>query len=250
MAVTTVDSGTKALEFLGFHEDDQSSPNTPPVFPNNHQVWFILVPFSLSLSLCLRFPTLLFFSCMSEFPCFFVFFQEVEVNLIITDYCMPGMTGYDLLRKIKVFFGFYCFVFFLFHHDIPTLFFLNLFPLISFFLSQNICPCPNFLKFPILVLVSPLVQRKSLGEYFPNHFWSKQIRSKMFERFFFDFTSHVSFLCHPSQCLCGCAYFSIRRTYPPKKFTGFSLIFQESSSLRNIPVVIMSSENEPSRINR
>ena len=28
--------------------------------------------------------------------------QEVEVNLIITDYCMPGMTGYDLLKKIKV----------------------------------------------------------------------------------------------------------------------------------------------------
>lgn len=24
------------------------------------------------------------------------------MNLIITDYCMPGMTGYDLLRKIKV----------------------------------------------------------------------------------------------------------------------------------------------------
>uniref|UniRef100_A0A803MN06 Response regulatory domain-containing protein n=1 Tax=Chenopodium quinoa TaxID=63459 RepID=A0A803MN06_CHEQI len=24
-----------------------------------------------------------------------------NVNLIITDYCMPGMTGYDLLRKIK-----------------------------------------------------------------------------------------------------------------------------------------------------
>ncbi|KAI5681683.1 hypothetical protein M9H77_02911 [Catharanthus roseus] len=27
--------------------------------------------------------------------------HDVEVNLIITDYCMPGMTGYDLLRKIK-----------------------------------------------------------------------------------------------------------------------------------------------------
>jgi len=27
----------------------------------------------------------------------------VDVNLIITDYCMPGMTGYDLLRKIKVY---------------------------------------------------------------------------------------------------------------------------------------------------
>ncbi|KNA14379.1 hypothetical protein SOVF_107990, partial [Spinacia oleracea] len=26
---------------------------------------------------------------------------DAEVNLIITDYCMPGMTGYDLLRKIK-----------------------------------------------------------------------------------------------------------------------------------------------------
>ena len=28
--------------------------------------------------------------------------QERKVNLIITDYSMPGMTGYDLLRKIKV----------------------------------------------------------------------------------------------------------------------------------------------------
>uniref|UniRef100_A0A5B7B2D0 Putative Type-a response regulator n=1 Tax=Davidia involucrata TaxID=16924 RepID=A0A5B7B2D0_DAVIN len=61
--VTTVDSGSKALEFLGLHEDDQSYPNQPSVSPNNH--------------------------------------QEVEVNLIITDYCMPGMTGYDLLKKIK-----------------------------------------------------------------------------------------------------------------------------------------------------
>ncbi|XP_031498493.1 two-component response regulator ORR3-like [Nymphaea colorata] len=27
--------------------------------------------------------------------------HEMEVNLIITDYCMPGMTGYDLLKQIK-----------------------------------------------------------------------------------------------------------------------------------------------------
>ncbi|XP_057731251.1 two-component response regulator ORR10-like isoform X3 [Arachis stenosperma] len=27
---------------------------------------------------------------------------KINVNLIITDYCMPEMTGHDLLRKIKV----------------------------------------------------------------------------------------------------------------------------------------------------
>ncbi|XP_010926969.1 two-component response regulator ORR9 [Elaeis guineensis] len=57
--VTTVESGSKALELLGFREDQSS---TPSVSPNQH---------------------------------------EIEVNLVITDYCMPGMTGYDLLKKIK-----------------------------------------------------------------------------------------------------------------------------------------------------
>ncbi|XP_010672987.2 two-component response regulator ARR9 isoform X2 [Beta vulgaris subsp. vulgaris] len=52
--VTTVDSGSKALEFLGWQ---------PSVSPDSQ--------------------------------------QEVEVNLIITDYCMPEMTGYDLLKKVK-----------------------------------------------------------------------------------------------------------------------------------------------------
>ncbi|KAG6430992.1 hypothetical protein SASPL_109067 [Salvia splendens] len=58
--VTTVDSGSKALEFLGWNEGNTDEAIFSP--KNN---------------------------------------QEVEVNLIITDYCMPGMTGYDLLKKIK-----------------------------------------------------------------------------------------------------------------------------------------------------
>lgn len=60
--VTAVDSASKALKFLGLVEDDLRTFDTP-VASDIH--------------------------------------QDVEVNLIITDYCMPGMTGYDLLRKIK-----------------------------------------------------------------------------------------------------------------------------------------------------
>lgn len=57
--VTAVESGSKALEFLGFHEGLKSPPSAPS------------------------------------------YRNETDVNLVITDYCMPGMSGYDLLRKIK-----------------------------------------------------------------------------------------------------------------------------------------------------
>ncbi|KAL8150194.1 hypothetical protein V2J09_020002 [Rumex salicifolius] len=53
--VTAVDSGRRALEFLGIDEEETNSAVV----------------------------------------------EELKVDLIITDYCMPGMTGYDLLKKIK-----------------------------------------------------------------------------------------------------------------------------------------------------
>ncbi|XP_039010842.1 two-component response regulator ARR9-like [Hibiscus syriacus] len=63
--VATVDSGTKALEFLGYIKMAQST--------QIHHLLLLII----------------------------TGFMEVEVNLVITDYCMPGMTGYDLLKKIK-----------------------------------------------------------------------------------------------------------------------------------------------------
>ncbi|WVZ67393.1 hypothetical protein U9M48_016479 [Paspalum notatum var. saurae] len=71
--VTTVDSGSKALEVLGLRDDDpdssdssssSSSSSPSSSSPDHHQ-------------------------------------EIVDVNLIITDYCMPGMTGYDLLKRVK-----------------------------------------------------------------------------------------------------------------------------------------------------
>ncbi|CAN8292508.1 unnamed protein product [Cochlearia groenlandica] len=52
--VTTVDSGTRALQYLGLDGDKGASH-----------------------------------------------LNDLKVNLIVTDYSMPGLTGYDLLKKIK-----------------------------------------------------------------------------------------------------------------------------------------------------
>ncbi|XP_002513063.2 two-component response regulator ARR9 [Ricinus communis] len=69
--VTAVDSGSKALEFLGLNEEEEEEEEERRD--------------SSPISVC---PD-------DEHH------QDLQVNLIITDYCMPGMTGYDLLRKIK-----------------------------------------------------------------------------------------------------------------------------------------------------
>lgn len=132
--MTAVDSGSKALELLGLNGEQEvegggeisvvEAEETPSVSSN----------------------------C-----------QEMEVNLIITDYFMPGMTGYDLLRKIKVYIYIYN------QHE------LSLVRIIYFFwFSQNRVFIP----------------------FFPS--------------------------CH----------------------------MQESKSYKDVPVVIMSSENVPSRISR
>ncbi|KAI3499374.1 hypothetical protein L1887_35172 [Cichorium endivia] len=52
--VTVVDSGSRALQYLGLEEDTNSAQ-----------------------------------------------FDDLKVNLIMTDYSMPGMTGFELLKKIK-----------------------------------------------------------------------------------------------------------------------------------------------------
>ncbi|KAK8661967.1 hypothetical protein V6N13_091555 [Hibiscus sabdariffa] len=61
--VTVVDSGSKALEFLGLNDDEHEQRDSNSDEDQDH--------------------------------------QDLGVNLIITDYCMPGMTGYDLLKRIK-----------------------------------------------------------------------------------------------------------------------------------------------------
>jgi len=110
--------------------------------------------------MCSAFPSLKKgFWCVFGSATVFVDDQEVAVNLIITDYCMPGMTGYDLLKKIKV----------------ATVF--------------SVC----------------------VSWYGPSMINWRQKHLKMYM---------------------------------------LVLLKQESTSLRDIPVVIMSSENIPSRINR
>ncbi|KAJ7965544.1 Two-component response regulator [Quillaja saponaria] len=76
LAVTFVDSGEKALEYLGLqlhhhHHLDNNNINA-----------------ASTDSTILSSPQ----SSKQE---------GMKVNLIMTDYCMPGMSGYDLLKRLK-----------------------------------------------------------------------------------------------------------------------------------------------------
>ncbi|KAJ4950044.1 hypothetical protein NE237_026876 [Protea cynaroides] len=67
--VTCVESGDKALEYLGLlgNIDDDSTFSSSSSADSEHEV-----------------PSV-----------------KVKVNLIMTDYSMPGMSGYDLLKRVK-----------------------------------------------------------------------------------------------------------------------------------------------------
>ncbi|KAF1893271.1 hypothetical protein Lal_00001724 [Lupinus albus] len=69
--VTCVDSGDKALKYLGLNQDIDNTKSLTSIES----------------------------SCLLPQP-----LQEegMKVNLIMTDYCMPGMSGYDLLKRVKV----------------------------------------------------------------------------------------------------------------------------------------------------
>ncbi|XWS21643.1 hypothetical protein CRYUN_Cryun30bG0071900 [Craigia yunnanensis] len=78
--VTCVDSGDKALEYLGLlnNLDPHSTPSSSSSSSSSPS-------FSSTSSSCSQ-------SSQQE---------GLKVNLIMTDFCMPGMSGYDLLKRVK-----------------------------------------------------------------------------------------------------------------------------------------------------
>ncbi|XP_022768166.1 two-component response regulator ORR9-like [Durio zibethinus] len=78
--VTCVDSGDKALEYLGLLNNLDPHQSTASSSSSSSPSSFSSTSFSCSQS--------------SQ--------QEgLKVNLIMTDFCMPGISGYDLLQRVK-----------------------------------------------------------------------------------------------------------------------------------------------------
>jgi two-component response regulator (ARR-A family) len=102
-----VDSGSKALELLGLRDNGAEDASSPSSSSPDHQVRENPSPLGFSISfLAARIGThpVLFWPVTNQphQPLSLFLLQEIDVNLIITDYCMPGMTGYDLLKRVKV----------------------------------------------------------------------------------------------------------------------------------------------------
>lgn len=92
-AVTVVDSGTRALQYLGLDGEDNS-------------IGFNVRISKFGIQVCI-FCNFIVYWLKLGLPCYLIdwwlwWLQSAKVNLIMTDYSMPGMTGYELLKKIKV----------------------------------------------------------------------------------------------------------------------------------------------------
>lgn len=87
--MTTAENGQRALEFLGLVDGQQ----------HNH------IGGVSKLLYCKSTKSQSLQSFSQNMLCnhyLLLWVQDSKVNLIITDYCMPGITGFDLLKKVKV----------------------------------------------------------------------------------------------------------------------------------------------------
>ncbi|XP_061360298.1 two-component response regulator ARR5-like isoform X1 [Gastrolobium bilobum] len=87
--VTVVESGTRALQYLGLDGEKGSLG-----LDVRKSCFWILNCDSMMMLVAWKWWLLTFLFDWLRL-------QGVKVNLIMTDYSMPGMTGYELLKKIK-----------------------------------------------------------------------------------------------------------------------------------------------------
>ncbi|KAJ8764012.1 hypothetical protein K2173_004890 [Erythroxylum novogranatense] len=93
--VTTAENGVRALEYLGLGDDTKTNSfHTDVCF-----LCFLLRLFLYSMFFLLFSALFLRGKLASQMSP--VLQQISKVSLIITDYFMPGMTGFELLKKIK-----------------------------------------------------------------------------------------------------------------------------------------------------
>ena len=84
-----------ALEFLGLGDDHNVVNLSSRKLKTTQENCEIMI------KLFIRSDSYISYS--SACCCMLFLIQELQVNMIITDYSMSGMSGYDLLKRVKVF---------------------------------------------------------------------------------------------------------------------------------------------------